>query len=43
MPETGSLGIVETKYFTFAEPPHEMELECGRALGPITLAYENLR
>ncbi len=40
MPETGSLGIVETKYFTFAEPPHEMELECGRALGPITLAYE---
>ena len=32
--------LVETKYFTFAEPPHEMELECGRSLGPITLAYE---
>jgi len=35
-----SVGIVETKYYTFAEPPHEMELECGRKLGPITLAYE---
>jgi homoserine O-acetyltransferase len=38
--EAGSVGIVETKYFTFAEPPNEMELECGRKLGPITLAYE---
>jgi homoserine O-acetyltransferase len=35
-----SVGIVETKYFTFAEPPGEMPLECGRTLGPITLAYE---
>jgi homoserine O-acetyltransferase len=35
-----SVGIVETKYYTFAEPPNEMELECGRKLGPITLAYE---
>lgn len=35
-----SVGIVETKYYTFAEPPHEMELESGRKLGPITLAYE---
>ena len=35
-----SVGIVETKYFTFAEPPSEMELDCGRKLGPITLAYE---
>lgn len=36
----GSIGIVETKYFTFAESPHPMELECGREFGPITLAYE---
>ncbi|MFQ3548266.1 MAG: homoserine O-acetyltransferase [Armatimonadota bacterium] len=34
------IGIVETKYFTFAEPPNKMQLECGRSLGPITLAYE---
>jgi homoserine O-acetyltransferase len=40
MAEEGSVGIVETKQFTFAEPPHEMTLECGRTLGPITLAYE---
>ena len=38
--DPGSVGIVETKFFTFAEPPHEIELECGRKLGPITLAYE---
>ena len=38
--EPGSAGIVETQYFTFAEPPNELELECGRKLGPITLAYE---
>ncbi len=36
----GSLGIIETKYFTFAEPPEEMPLEFGGKLGPITLAYE---
>lgn len=35
-----SIGIVETKYFTFAEPPNELQLKCGRKLGPITLAYE---
>lgn len=38
--ESGSVGIVQTQYFTFAEPPFEMELECGRKLGPVTLAYE---
>ena len=38
--EEGSVGIVETKCFTYAEPPDEVELECGRKLGPITLAYE---
>lgn len=37
---TESVGIVETQYFTFAEPPNELALECGRKLGPITLAYE---
>jgi homoserine O-acetyltransferase len=30
----------ETQYFTFAEPPHELVLESGEKLGPITLAYE---
>jgi homoserine O-acetyltransferase len=40
MVEEGSVGIVETKHLTFAAPPDEMTLECGRTLGPITLAYE---
>ena len=40
MPEEGSVGIVETQYFTYAEPPNEVLLECGRKLGPVTLAYE---
>jgi homoserine O-acetyltransferase len=40
MNEDGSVGIVETKYFTFAEAPNQMELEGGRTLGPVTLAYE---
>jgi homoserine O-acetyltransferase len=40
MDGSGSVGIVETKYLTFAAPPNEMTLECGRTLGPITLAYE---
>lgn len=35
-----SIKIVETQYFTFAEPPHEFKLESGRPFGPITLAYE---
>jgi homoserine O-acetyltransferase len=35
-----SVGLVQTKSFTFASPPDEMELECGQKLGPITLAYE---
>ena len=32
-----SVGIVETKYFTFDEP---LKLESGKKLGPVTLAYE---
>ncbi len=35
-----SLGIVETQYFTFAQPPYEMVLKSGIKLGPITIAYE---
>lgn len=38
--EPGSVGIVQTEYFTFAEPPHELRLENGEKLGPVTLAYE---
>jgi homoserine O-acetyltransferase len=34
------LEIVETLYFTFAQPPDELVLESGQKLGPITLAYE---
>ncbi|MCF7871050.1 MAG: homoserine O-acetyltransferase [Candidatus Omnitrophica bacterium] len=34
------IGIVETKYFTFAEPGQELVLASGQRLGPITLAYE---
>ncbi|HUW61104.1 MAG TPA: homoserine O-acetyltransferase [Candidatus Bathyarchaeia archaeon] len=40
MAEPGSVGVVETKVHTFAESPNEMALDCGRRLGPITLAYE---
>ena len=35
-----SIGIVETKSFTFANPPDEMVLDGGHKLGPVTLAYE---
>jgi len=38
--QDNSVGIVEKKVHAFAEPPGEMVLECGRKLGPITLAYE---
>jgi len=37
-----SVGLVEKKFFTFAEPPHEMALESRAKLGPITIAYETL-
>ncbi|MBP2675592.1 MAG: homoserine O-acetyltransferase [Deltaproteobacteria bacterium] len=36
----GSVGFVEPKSFTFAEPPHEMQLDFGGKLGPVTIAYE---
>jgi homoserine O-acetyltransferase len=35
-----SVGIVEKKRLTFAEPPDEMVLESGARFGPLTLAYE---
>ena len=35
-----SLGIVETKYVTFAQPPDELKLESGEKLGPLTVAFE---
>jgi homoserine O-acetyltransferase len=35
-----SVGLVEKKIFSFAEPPHEMALECGEKLGPVTITYE---
>jgi homoserine O-acetyltransferase/O-succinyltransferase len=31
---------VETRFYTFAQPPHELILENGEKLGPVTLAYE---
>jgi len=35
-----SVGIVEKKLFTFADPPDEMVLESGSRFGPATIAYE---
>ncbi len=40
MTKKGSVGIVKTEYFTFAEHPNELKLSSGKKLGPITLAYE---
>ena len=37
-----SVGLVEKKYFTFAEPPDSMVLESNARLGSITIAYETL-
>jgi homoserine O-acetyltransferase/O-succinyltransferase len=38
--DDNSVGIVEKQFCTFAQPPHEMILESGAKLGPVTLAYE---
>lgn len=38
--QVGSAGISEKRFFTFAEPPHELVLESGARLGPVTVAYE---
>jgi homoserine O-acetyltransferase len=37
--QTG-VGTTKTEYFTFANPPHQLALDSGERLGPITLAYE---
>ena len=37
-----SVGLVEKKFHTFAGPPHELVLESGARLGPITVAYETM-
>ena len=36
----GSVGEVEKRFASFAEPPGQLRLECGRAFGPFTLAFE---
>ena len=33
-------GLARKKFFTFCEPPHELVLEGGGRLGPVTIAYE---
>lgn len=38
--DTAGLGIVETRYFTFAKPPEVFTLKSGEKIGPVTLAYE---
>ncbi|MFA5865361.1 MAG: homoserine O-acetyltransferase [Phycisphaerae bacterium] len=35
-----SVGIVATQYMTVFEPPNELELDCGRRIGPVQVAYE---
>jgi len=35
-----SVGMVETQYYRFADPPDRFVLESGEELGPITVAYE---
>ena len=35
-----SLGIVQRRSAVFCHPPDAFKLECGKELGPITLAYE---
>ncbi len=37
--DVNSIGIVETKFFTFAEEG-DFTLLCGESIGPVTLAYE---
>jgi len=39
-PDGRTVGVVETQFFTFASPETGMNLESGKKLGPVTLAYE---
>jgi homoserine O-acetyltransferase len=36
----GSVGIVRPRKVTLFEPPMTLELECGRKLGPVEVAFE---
>jgi len=38
--EKGSVGLVETEFYTFAHPPNKFVMDNGLELGPITVAYE---
>lgn len=38
--QDASVGVVEKKYYTFANPPEQLILESGARLGPVTIAYE---
>ncbi|MCJ7729008.1 MAG: homoserine O-acetyltransferase, partial [Sedimentisphaerales bacterium] len=38
--EEDSVGIVETKTIRIVEPDESLELECGKTLAPIDVAYE---
>ena len=38
--EENSVGTVQTKTIRVVEPAKPLELECGKALGPIDVAYE---
>jgi homoserine O-acetyltransferase/O-succinyltransferase len=35
-----NIGLVDTKHFSFANPPDELILDSGERFGPVTLAYE---
>ncbi len=37
-----SIGLIEKKFHTMAEPPDELILASGARLGPITVAYETM-
>ena len=36
----GSVGVIKPRSLTGFTPPHELKLDCGRKLGPITQVYE---
>ncbi len=39
-PSRRSVGLIEEQFATICEPPDELILDCGKKLGPITIAYE---
>ena len=38
--KNSSIDIVQEHFVILCEPPDELSLDCGKKLGPITLAYE---